>query len=428
MRCFPAQSHDSELVSARCGLDSSAGKLRGIKSYCSSSLIERPMHILFSGMEWFPECRDGGLDRYFHEQLRALADQGVTGTALISSARAVSMGVISIEPMAHKGASLLGRWSGARCLAAKALREGVNVVNAHFALYAFPWLRMIPASVPLVVNFQGPWAEEMRVQSSSLKRRLVSTVAKQIETAVYRRADRVITLSEAFRQLLHEQYGVPLSRIRVVPGALHLDRYLAASPRAEARQRLGWPADRTVLLSVRRLAKRMGLELLIDAVAEVRAEFPQVLLLIGGKGPEADRLQERIAERQLGENVRLLGFVPEEELPLAYAAADVSVVPTTALEGFGLITAESLACGTPVLGTPVGATPEILRPLDPNLVFEAPTVRAMAERIRQVLRGEIRLPDREACRSYVQRYGWPAVVPKILAVYEEAIAERRAKG
>jgi glycosyltransferase involved in cell wall biosynthesis len=183
--------------------------------------------------------------------------------------------------------------------------------------------------------------------------------------------------------------------------------------------------DRPILLSVRRLAKRMGLEILIDAIAAIRAEFPKVLLLIGGKGPEAERLKDRIAGQGAGENVRLLGFIPEDDLPLAYAAADVSVVPTTALEGFGLITAESLASGTPVLGTPVGATPEILAPLDRNLVFEAPTVQAIAERIRQALRRDFLLPDREACRTYVQRYGWPAVVPKILAVYEEAIAERR---
>jgi glycosyltransferase involved in cell wall biosynthesis len=122
----------------------------------------------------------------------------------------------------------------------------------------------------------------------------------------------------------------------------------------------------------------------------------------------------------------MFGFVPEADLPALYAAADFSVVPTVALEGFGLVTVESLASGTPVLGTPVGATPEILSPLEPQLVFEAPTAEAMAQRLTEVLSGRIRLPGREACREYAQRYGWDAVTPRILEVYREAVEERRA--
>jgi glycosyltransferase involved in cell wall biosynthesis len=180
-----------------------------------------------------------------------------------------------------------------------------------------------------------------------------------------------------------------------------------------------WPVDRPILLSVRRLAKRMGLDLLIEAISEVRQEFPDVLLLIGGKGPQREELQRMISDSGLEHNVRLLGFVAEADLPLAYAAADFSIVPTLALEGFGLITAESLASGTPVLGTPVGATPEILTPLEPKLVFESASVFAMTDRIRSVLRKDFALPCRESCRVYVQHYGWPVVAPQLMSVYAE---------
>ncbi len=377
-------------------------------------------------MEWFPDCRDGGLDRYYYEELESFAQSGIEGTALISSGAELQLQGISVRPMATKGARLVTRWHGARTIARAAFLTGVDVVNAHFALYAFPYLREIPKAVPLVVNFQGPWAEEIRLQRPGFEGRCAATVAKQIERVVYRRADHVITLSQAFRQLLHRIYGVPLDRITVVPGALHLGRYLQTPARDEARRILGWPTDRPIFISVRRLAKRMGLDLLLSAIAEVRRSFPNVLLLIGGKGPEEKRLKIRVAELELEQNVRMLGFIPEVELPTCYAAADCSIVPTVALEGFGLITAESLACGTPVLGSPVGATPEILKPLDPNCVFDAATPEAMARRISAVLRGDIRLPNSEACRAYVERYGWTMVIPKVLAVFSKAIEERRA--
>lgn len=380
-------------------------------------------------MEWFPECRDGGLDRYFYEQLQALAETGiVSGRAVVSACSPTNLNGIMVRPMADNGASLLRRWQGTRVQAQEAFRQGIDLVNAHFALYAWAYLGCIPDSVPLIVNFQGPWADEIRAESKSLKRRAVAMMARAIERRVYRRADRIITLSAAFRELVCERYGVSRERVRVVPGALHLDRYLQAPPRAEARKGMGLPNDRPVIVSVRRLARRMGLELLIEAIDQVRREHPRVLLLIGGKGALRAELDQRIGELNLQENVRMLGFVREEDLPTLYAAADFSVVPTVALEGFGLITAESLASGTPVLGTPVGATPEILEPLNPDLLFASATADAMAAKIKAVLRGDVTLPGSVECRKYVQRYGWPSVVPQLLAIYEEAIAEKKERG
>lgn len=386
------------------------------------------MKVLFTGMEWFPSCQVGGLDRYFYEQLEALSGtSGVSGTAVVTSCEPKDDGSIKLRAMARQGASLFHRWRGARAQARRAFIERVDLVNAHFALYAFPLLSLMPRSMPLVVNFQGPWADEIGAESSSLKRRAVALVARAIECCVYRRADRIITLSTAFRNLVCERYGVARERVRVVPGALHLDRYLQAPSRPDARGRLGLPHDRPIFVSVRRLARRMGLEFLIEAMDKVRREYPKVLLLIGGKGVLREELDRMVRERNLGENVRLLGFVSEADLPLLYAAADCSVVPTVALEGFGLITVESLASGTPVLGTRVGATPEILGPLDERLLFEAATAEAMAHKIHDVLADRIVLPSAESCRAHSLQYGWPTVIPKLLRIYEEAILERQSR-
>jgi glycosyltransferase involved in cell wall biosynthesis len=351
--------------------------------------------------------------------------QNLTGAIILGEGLHSPAPDLPLGCVADVSASLFARLKAIRrqfrCEAAKCVPE---LTATHFALYALPLIPELKR-LPHVVHFHGPWAEEMRVEATSTKKRLFASVAHWIERMVYSRADRLIVLSRAFRDLLHQQYHVPLSRIRVVPGGVELWPYLAAPDRLEARRRLHWPLDRPVLLSVRRLAKRMGLEMLIDAIAEVRQQLPEVLLLIGGKGPERGNLEARITQQGLEGNVRLLGFIPESDLSLAYAAADMSIVPTMALEGFGLITAESLAAGTPVLGTPVGATPEILAPLNSNLVFDAPTFSAIATRIKAVLQGNVRLPDAEKCRAHAQQYGWPAVVPQVLDVYQEAVESRK---
>ena len=316
---------------------------------------------------------------------------------------------------------------GVRRIVREELQNGVEVVNAHFALYTYPWLKDLPAATPLVFNFQGPWADEMAAEKTGLKSRMRIAIARRMEQSVYRRVDRMITLSEAFRDVAHRRYEVPLDRVRVIPGAVNTRLYTRAPERRVARERLDWPQDRPILLAIRRLARRMGLENLIDVMRQVHRQHPTALLFIGGKGAIAEELQARIAQHGLSDHVRLLGFVPDEHLPLAYAAADLTLVPTVALEGFGLITVESLAAGTPVMGTPVGGTPEILRGLNPELIFAAPTVEAMTAGIHAALSGKVALPDRQDCRAYAARYDWNVVAPRLRAVFTEARQERAGR-
>ena len=98
----------------------------------------------------------------------------------------------------------------------------------------------------------------------------------------------------------------------------------------------------------------MGLEELIDAMKLIARRHPEALLLLGGSGPISSELQARIESHGLQQHVKLLGRVEDALLPLAYRAANLSVVPSRALEGFGLVTLESLAAGTPVYVTRVG--------------------------------------------------------------------------
>src|SRR5439155_1469356 len=109
-------------------------------------------------------------------------------------------------------------------------------------------------------------------------------------------------------------------------------------------------------------------------------------LLIAGAGSRRADLEALAGSLGIAEHVRFVGFVPDADLPLYYQAADCFVLPTRELEGFGLVTVEALACGTPVLGTPVGATPELPDPLDPGLVFDAATPEAIGERLVGFLR------------------------------------------
>jgi glycosyltransferase involved in cell wall biosynthesis len=328
-----------------------------------------------------------------------------------------------VSAFAPDTSSLPARLLGVRRAARTALATGVDFVAGHFALYTLPLLGLL-GDTPLVVHFHGPWALESASEGDG---RAKTWLKRQLETRVYRRADRCIVLSEAFRTLLHTTHGVPLDRIRVVPGGVDVDRFAVEAAPAAARARLGWPQDRPIVLSVRRLARRMGLENLIAAFARVRAAHPDALLYIAGTGPRRADLEAEVRARGLSDHVRLLGFVPDRDLPYAYRAADLSVVPTVRLEGFGLITVESLAAGTPVLVTPIGGLPETVGALSEALVLPDATVDALAHGLTAALRAPASLPSRSSCRAYARStFGWPALARRTRDVYAEAIHARGA--
>ena len=128
----------------------------------------------------------------------------------------------------------------------------------------------------------------------------------------------------------------------------------------------------------------------------------QIQMLPSGGGYLENSLQVQVHELNLETNIRFLGFIPEEALPKYYQAADLFVMPTAALEGFGLSTIESLSCGTPVIATPVGANPEVLGPLGGEFLCEDITPEALAERIIWFFDRGVGADLRKRCRDYCE--------------------------
>jgi glycosyltransferase involved in cell wall biosynthesis len=172
------------------------------------------------------------------------------------------------------------------------------------------------------------------------------------------------------------------------------------------RERLELPGNALLLLTVRDLEQRMGIDTLLEALTRLPKERP-FYCLIGGTGPLRGFLEKLCERLGLADRVRFLGYIREDQLPLYYQAADLFVLPTRAHEGFGLVTVEALACGTPVVGTPAGATPEILSPLNPRLVASSCEASSLAS----ALQAAYPLVDdedfRRRCRSYTEaNYSW----------------------
>ena len=372
---------------------------------------EASAHIFCVGLGWFPKT-PGGLDRYVYELTYHLA-------ASHDRVELYALGLPESEPNFPAKLINLGSpdtplwqrlWSVRKTFLSRQVAKP-DAINLHFALSSLPLLQILPDEVPTTFTFHGPWALETKAEGASQ----LSVFLKQwMEKKVYRCCDRFIVLSKAFGKILNEEYQVDESKIHVIPGGVDISQFQSNLSRHQAREQLNWPQDRLILFTPRRLVNRMGLDKLLIALAKVKQRIPDVWLAIAGRGPLQASLTQQATELELNDHVRLLGFLPDEQLPLAYQAADLSVIPSQCLEGFGLTLVESLACGTPTLCTPVGGMPEILSTFSPDLIASSCEASAIAERLEELLTGQVPMPSRAACRQYAAtHFDWHMIVPQV---------------
>jgi glycosyltransferase involved in cell wall biosynthesis len=273
-----------------------------------------------------------------------------------------------------------------------------------------PW-----RNVPRCYVALATWEDEYAVrQTGNVVFRpwvpLLRRVRRRIEARMLGHADRIVVLSQFTRSRFQAVHRHVEHKFELIPGGVDIGRFRPASDRSSVKRALGLPLDRPVLLTVRNLEPRMGVENLLQAFRIVRQKHSAVALVIGGIGPLKERLRALAVTLGMEPHVRFVGYVSDEDLPRYYQAADLFVLPTVAHEGFGLVTVEALACGTPVLGTPVGATPEILGQLSTDFLTADATPSAIADGILRWLDRSDREAVQSRCRRLAeQRYAWQIV-------------------
>lgn len=362
---------------------------------------------------WYPHT-PGGLEKYVYGMMQTLTRAGDSVDIFAADRVETTQNGCTVYSIGRSEEPLWKRMFAACRTYGASFRGPYDVVNIHFALNALPLMPFLNRSTPCVVHFHGPWAAESRAEGDGA---LAVSVKAALEGFVYHQAERFIVLSSAFKELL-AGYGIDRARIAVVPMGVDCSFFRPTVDRRRIRASLGWPADRTVFFTARRLINRVGLAELLQAVKIVRAQNGAFSVKIAGKGPLRDELERMIAALGIADCVELLGFVNEDDLVRCYQAADVTIVPSQALEGFGAIICESLACGTPVIVTPVGGMPEAVSPLSAELIAYSAAPTDIAERMAARLRGSLALPNAAACRKYaLEHYDWSVVYARVRAVF-----------
>lgn len=243
------------------------------------------------------------------------------------------------------------------------------------------------------------------------------------EGKLSRSCHRLLVATRQEKENLVGQWDIDASKVGVVPFGVNTARFDIRNS-SEVRKRLHLDTDGPIILFVGRFVPLKGVKRLLEAVSGIDHPENMLLLLIGGDGPDdisTARLKDLSFQMGIGEKVRFLGSIEHSELVLYYNAADLLVLPSY-YESFGLVVLESLACGTPVVATPVGIVDAVVRNGQNGRIVEDPTAAGLAASIRDVLgwaNAETMSP--QDIRASICGYAWAGVTKKILEEYATAM-------
>jgi phosphatidylinositol alpha-1,6-mannosyltransferase len=303
-------------------------------------------------------------------------------------------------------AGLAGYWRATRRVGKLARAEGVTMVHVGRCLpegvmaLALKWRYRLPY-LCYVHGEDITTAHESR-EYVWLVRRVVGN------------AECLIANSGNTARILREEWEVPAERVRILHPGVDTKYFTPAAADPAARARLGW-GDRPVVLTVGRLQKRKGHDVMIKALRTIRQSAPGVLYAIAGDGEERAALEALVESEGASEHVRFHGEIGDAELLTCYQQCDLFSLPNRQvgrdIEGFGMVLLEAQSCGKPVLAGASGGTAETMRIPQTGRVVNCDEQGPLAAEVVALLSDpELRERMGRSARAWVvERFDWDSL-------------------
>ncbi|MDA4127891.1 MAG: glycosyltransferase family 4 protein [Thaumarchaeota archaeon] len=232
-----------------------------------------------------------------------------------------------------------------------------------------------------------------------------------------RHYDALISVSDFVRHRFSKFVGERPSRQYTVYNGVDIDFFNPAIDPTPLRRRLGL-TNKKVVLYVGRLAPRKGVQHLLDAFALAVKTFPELALVICGRGEMEGGLRSQTQKLELTQRVVFPGLVPQEDLPLYYALSDVVAVPST-YEPMGIVPLEAMSAGRPVVASNTGGIPEVVEDTRTGLLVPPGDAPALAEALCSLCADEdlARKLGERGRAAVVGKYTWERIAVATLQAY-----------
>lgn len=333
-------------------------------------MSSKPLHLVHTESS----CGWGGQEIRILSEARGLQQRGHRLTLVVPPesriAQAAPAWGLEVVPLPIARKNLSGLMSVARWLARQ--RHSIDVINTHSSTDS--WL----AAVACQLLRDAPPLVRTRHVSSPVR-------SSRANVWLYQKAVRhVVVTGEALRQQLHAQNGFALSSMTSVPTGIDLGRFAPAPAGGQTRfrQQLGLP-ERPTLGIVATLRNWKGHAYLVRALASLQERFPEWGLVIVGDGPQRQNLEQQVAAARLKDKVYFAGN--QENVEDWFRSFDLATLPSYGDEGVPQSIMQAMACGLPVVSTPVGGIPEAVQAGETGLLVPPRDEAALAAALASLM-------------------------------------------
>ena len=250
------------------------------------------------------------------------------------------------------------------------------------------WWLAFTRQIPFVFEVRDLWPESLAAVGVGEEDSLLHHALAGIAGFLYRRADRIVVVTPAFKNYLIDRWRVPSEKIDVVENGVETDLFTPADPAVAAGRRKELGAEsRFLVCYIGTMGMAHGLETLLDAAARLQSEHPNVLFLLIGEGSEKERIKSLAQSRGLT-NVRFLDQQPREKIPSFISASDLCLVLLKKTDVFKTVIPtkmlEFMSCARPVILGVEGQARQIVEDAGAGLVIEPENADALAAAITQL--------------------------------------------
>ena len=346
----------------------------------------------------------GGQGRHIYEIVKRIESNSKIKALVFSPTENKLKNHIQIFPITNKiGKNILLSFLLNFSIERLIKEYSLNKIHVHCGPGGLFLLRKL--DIPVVATCHHTYWQQYKYVNGQRWKKVFTLFEKR----TYQISDKVICVSQDSKRILTEKYGINPSKIVVIPNGVDTEKFYPIESVKEINN---------ALLYVGRIDERKGVDFLVRSMPLVILKYPEIKLFIGGKGQLLPELKKYIIENGLHENIKFIGFIPEDELNEWYNKVKCVVVPSV-FEGFGITVIEAMAAGTPVIGTNVDGIKSIIKNKENGYLVEYGNTDSLANVIINVLRNDNSKVIHIGLKTIEDEYDWKAISNETEDIYEK---------
>ncbi|WP_048048280.1 glycosyltransferase family 4 protein [Methanosarcina mazei] len=299
-------------------------------------------------------------------------------------------------------------WYSYKLIKDKILEIDPDLIHLHFTYPPYSYISTLP--IPVIITAHSlSFIKTKGIHSKRSYVNLSFLIDPYFEKIALKNADCVIAVSDWVKQNIDNIIGCNTKTV-YIPNGINYEKY---EPLPQ-KQNIKNPS----ILTVGRLVKLKGMDLLIKALPNIKELIPNIHLYIAGEGVQCEKLKSLAVRLNVQENITFLGFVSEDKIIKMLSSVDIFVTSSRS-ETFGIVVLEALAAGTPVIASNVGGIPQLLNNGEYGLLVEPENPEDLSSAVIKLIKDPVLMGElSKKGRLRAQEYSWNEITKKTIELYK----------